>query len=179
MDGQQLTHPEEIQWYERQKQLSQYLDSEEPAKLAMALQLFLDQHAQLHSTNGLAQSALAGLSDEQWRLKPGQGTNSVAWLLLHMARIEDVTFNLLVKEKAQVFDEWFEQLGFDRRGDKMPIVYRLSIRRTRFPVVIALSRSSTRARCYVLHTAEAYTGKSTLRWPGRGRGGGHAPERQR
>ncbi len=115
MDEQQLTHPEEIQWYERQKQLSHYLTSEEPAQLATALELFLDQHAQLHSTNGLAQSTLAGLSDEQWRLKPGQGTNSVAWLLLHMARIEDVTFNLLVMERAQVFDEWFEQLGFDRR----------------------------------------------------------------
>jgi hypothetical protein len=115
MDEQQLTHPDEIQWYERQNQLARYLASEEPAQLATALELFLDQHAHLHSPNGLAQSALAGLSDEQWRLKPGQGTNSVAWLLLHMARIEDVTFNLLVMERAQVFDEWFEQLGFDRR----------------------------------------------------------------
>jgi len=115
MDEQQLTHPEEIQWYERQKQLSHYLASEEPEQWAMALELFLEQHAQLHSPTGLAQSALAGLSDEQWRLKLGQGTNSVAWLLLHMARIEDVTFNLLVMERVQVFDAWFEQLGFSRR----------------------------------------------------------------
>jgi len=115
MDEHQLTHPEEIQWYERQKRLSQYLDSEELASLTTALQLFLDQHAQLHSTGGLAQTALAGLSDKQWRLKPGKGTNSLAWLVLHMARIEDVTFNLLVMERSQVFDEWFEQLGFARR----------------------------------------------------------------
>ena len=115
MDEQQLTHPEEIQWYERQKQLSHYLASEEPEQLAAALKLFLDQHAQLHAPNGLVQSALASLSDEQWRLKPGQGANSVAWLLLHMARIEDVTFNLLVMERPQVFDAWFERLGFDRR----------------------------------------------------------------
>lgn len=115
MDEQQLTHPREIQWYERQKLLARYLTSEKPAQLATALECFLDQHAQLHSPNGLVQSALAGLSDEQWRLKPRQGSNSVAWLLLHMARIEDVTFNLLVMERAQVFDEWFEQLGFDRR----------------------------------------------------------------
>jgi uncharacterized damage-inducible protein DinB len=103
MDEQQLTHLEEIHWYERQKQLSHSLASEEPAQLATALELFLEQPAQLHSTNGLVQSALTGLSDEQWRLKPGQGTNSVAWLVLHMARIEDVTFNLLVMERAQVF----------------------------------------------------------------------------
>jgi DinB family protein len=115
MDEQQLTLPEEIQWYERQQQLSHCLASEEPAQLATALELFLEQHAQLHSSNGLAHSALAGLSDEQWRLKPGPGTNSVAWLALHMARIEDVTFNLLVMERAQVFDSWFEHLGFDRR----------------------------------------------------------------
>src|SRR5215472_4667642 len=115
MDEQQLTLPEEIQWYERQQQLSHCLASEEPAQLARALELFLEQHAQLHSPNGLAHSALAGISDEQWRLKPGSGTNSVAWLVLHMARIEDVTFNLLVMERAQVFDERFEYLGLDRR----------------------------------------------------------------
>ena len=46
----------------------------------------------------------------------GPGTNSVAWLVLHMARIEDVTFNLLVMERPQVFEAWFEQLGTDRRA---------------------------------------------------------------
>lgn len=49
MGEQQLSHPEAIQSYERQKQLSHYLDSEEPAQLAMGLQLFLEQHAQLYS----------------------------------------------------------------------------------------------------------------------------------
>src|SRR5947209_13091991 len=107
----QLTPPEEILLYERQKQLSQYLASEEPALLAKALEIFLEQHTQLHSPNGLAYSAVAGLSDEQWRLKPGQGINSVVWLLLHMARIEDVTFNLLVMGRIQVFAEWFEPLA--------------------------------------------------------------------
>ncbi len=115
MNEQYLTRSEEIQWYERQEQLAHYVASEEPEQLAAALKLFLNQHAQLHASNGLVRNALVGLSDEQWRLKPGQGTNSVAWLLLHMARIEDVTFNLLVMEKAQVFEGWFEQLGFDRR----------------------------------------------------------------
>jgi hypothetical protein len=115
-DEQHLRHPEEIQWYERQKQLSHYLASPEPAQLALALSLFLEQHAHLHSPTGLAHSVLAGLSDVHWRLKLGPGTNSVAWLVLHMARLEDVTFNLLVMERPQVFDAWFGQLGIDLRA---------------------------------------------------------------
>ena len=35
MNEQQLTLPEEIQWYERQQQLSHYLASEEPALLVV------------------------------------------------------------------------------------------------------------------------------------------------
>ncbi|HZR41568.1 MAG TPA: DinB family protein, partial [Ktedonobacteraceae bacterium] len=108
----------EIEWYERQKRLWDYMQSEELESLAAGLQLFLDQHAQVHMTDGkqsLAESTLVGLSDEHWRLKLGEGKNSIAWLIWHNARIEDVTFNLLVVDGSQVFDDWFEQLGFDRR----------------------------------------------------------------
>jgi hypothetical protein len=118
MDKQQLTHPEELQWYERQKRLQKYMQSEELTLLTAGLRLFLDQHAQLHTADGtwsLADTVLADLSDEHWRMKPGKDKNSIAWLLWHIARIEDVTLNLLVINGSQVLDEWFEQLGYDRR----------------------------------------------------------------
>jgi hypothetical protein len=42
--------------------------------------------------------------------------NSIAWLLWHTARTEDVTMNLLVAEGPQVLDdEWLARLGLSRR----------------------------------------------------------------
>lgn len=118
MAEQSLTRTEELQWYEQQELLSQLMQSTELPSLAAGLRLFLAQHVQLHFTDGrqsLADSALAGLSEQQWRLKPNANTNPIAWLIWHMARIEDVTFHLLVIERTQVFDEWFGQLTIGRR----------------------------------------------------------------
>lgn len=108
MGEQQLKSAEEIQWYERQKRLQEYMQSEELPSLTTGLQLFLDQHAQLHMADGirsLADTILTDLSDACWQLKPGKGKNSIAWLICHIARIEDATFNLLVVERAQVLDK--------------------------------------------------------------------------
>ena len=86
--------------------------------------LFLRQHAMLHSAAMEAGSAwsyedaiLKGLSEDQARLQPGEGMNSIAWLIWHIARIEDVTMNFLVAGRPQVLDEesWLEQLHLDRR----------------------------------------------------------------
>jgi hypothetical protein len=41
--------------------------------------------------------------------------NSMAWLLWHVARTEDVVVNLVVSDGRQVFDpEWSRRLGVDR-----------------------------------------------------------------
>ncbi len=86
------------------------------------LQLFLYQHAIVHSAEvsqdgawSMVDSILQGLSEDQMRWCPGPGKNSIAWLLWHMARTEDVTMNLLVAGRPQVFDEgWRERLGLSR-----------------------------------------------------------------
>ena len=72
--------------------------------------MFLDQHAFLHSadiTNGpsFVDGTFAGLTDAQMRVRPGKGVNSLAWLLWHMARTEDVNVNLVIVDGRQVFDE--------------------------------------------------------------------------
>ena len=59
--------------------------------------MFLDQHAFLHSgdiTNGRSffDQVFADLTDAQMRVRAGKGANSLAWLLWHVARTEDVSF---------------------------------------------------------------------------------------
>jgi hypothetical protein len=83
-------------------------------------QMFLAQHALLHSaevTGGLSMvdRTFGGLTDEQMRLRPWKGGNSLAWLLWHMARTEDVNVNLVVVDGRQVFDDgWARRLNVSR-----------------------------------------------------------------
>lgn len=87
------------------------------------LDLILMQHARVHAAEvadaaepTLEDRLLSGLSDDQLRRHPGDGMNSVAWLLWHMARIEDVTMNVLLAGRPQVLDEgWLERLNLSCR----------------------------------------------------------------
>jgi hypothetical protein len=84
-----------------------------------AVPFFLEQHARLHAADvadgaSLADRILAGLTDDQMRLRP-KGMNSLAWLLWHMARTEDVSVNRVITDGRQVFDEtWARRLGVSR-----------------------------------------------------------------
>jgi hypothetical protein len=76
-----------------------------------ARDLFLDQHAAVHSAavGGDRMSAVertfGRLTDEQMRVRPREDLNSLAWLLWHVARAEDVFVNLVLAGRPQVFDE--------------------------------------------------------------------------
>jgi len=82
--------------------------------------IFLPQHALLHSADvgpgpSILDRTLAGLTDAQLRLRPGKGLNSIAWLLWHMARTEDVNVNVVVIDGHQVWDEaWARRLNVAR-----------------------------------------------------------------
>jgi hypothetical protein len=59
---------------------------------------------------------LGDLSDDQMRVRPAPGLNSLVWLLWHMARVEDVAVNLVVAARAQVFDDgWADRMKIRRR----------------------------------------------------------------
>lgn len=84
--------------------------------------LFLDQHAAVHSAAvggnkmSLAERTFTGLTDEQMRVRPREDLNSVAWLMWHIARAEDIMVNTILAGRAQVFDEaWAKRLGSTRR----------------------------------------------------------------
>ncbi len=88
------------------------------------LHLFLDQHSIVHSAEvgqtgewSMYDSVLKGLTEEQMRLSPGKGLNSIAWLVWHMARTEDVTMNLIVAGRPQMLDgdNWLDRLKLTRR----------------------------------------------------------------
>jgi hypothetical protein len=87
-----------------------------------ARELFLEQHTAVHSAavggnkaSG-AERAFAGLSDEQMRVRPREDLNSLAWLMWHIARAEDIVVNPVLTGRAQVLDDaWLGRLGIARR----------------------------------------------------------------
>ena len=88
-----------------------------------ALELFLIQHASMHSAPvadgpaALEDVALRRLDEPLMRIRPNPGQNSVAWLLWHMARCEDVGVNAILAGAPQVIDQddWLARLGIPRR----------------------------------------------------------------
>jgi hypothetical protein len=81
------------------------------------LSFFLVQHGQLHSLDvatgaSYADRVFAGLTDDQMRARPGNGLNSLIWLLWHMARTEDVAVNIVVSDGRQILDdEWTRRMN--------------------------------------------------------------------
>jgi hypothetical protein len=80
--------------------------------------LFLTQHAGMHgvAVRGRGRPTLADrtfgeLTDAQMRLRPAPAANSLAWLLWHMARAEDLFVNTVLFARPQVLaDGWSARL---------------------------------------------------------------------
>lgn len=85
-----------------------------------AIQLFMSQHAMLHSQKmaqteawSFEDAVLNDMPEEQIRRIPQGGEHSVAWLIWHIARCEDITMNLLVAGTSQILyqNDWLKQMG--------------------------------------------------------------------
>lgn len=68
------------------------------------IDMFLEFHQNL-SKDRYIERLFDKLSEEQLRTRPYSSVNSIAWLLWHMARVEDAGVNRLVVAQPQVFDE--------------------------------------------------------------------------
>jgi hypothetical protein len=109
-------------WNERQKNLRTALSRSGDS--ALAIELFMQQHACVHlalvspgiPSWSFAEEVCTGLSEPAWRFYSPQNEHSIAWLLWHSARIEDVTMNILLANGEQLFTSqaWAKQLGFAR-----------------------------------------------------------------
>ena len=84
-------------------------DLESGQNIESAMLLFLDQHALVHSSE-MASSFFESFADEIWedltdasfRRIPRNEDYSIAWVIWHIARIEDITMNMLVAGTPQL-----------------------------------------------------------------------------
>lgn len=105
-------------WNAQQQVLGRLLDK--GVDFPHAIELFLSQHAALHAAE-MAGLAYPTFEDEVWeelsegaaRSIPLKAEHSIAWIFWHLARIEDITMNLLVAGTAQLFEQegWLARLG--------------------------------------------------------------------
>ena len=90
----------------------------DPARFDEAIRSFLSQYAMLHSRKlapsagpwSLEDEVLDNMLAEQVRRIPQGCDHSIAWLIWHIARCEDITMNLLVAGTPQVLiqDGWLQ-----------------------------------------------------------------------
>jgi len=87
-----------------------------------ARDLFLNQHSAVHSAAvggnkaSAAERVYGGITDEQMRVRPREDLNSLAWILWHIARAEDIIVNPVLAGRDQVLDDaWLRRLGIARR----------------------------------------------------------------
>ena len=108
-------------WNQRHQALRRALVANDHQK---AVELFLQQHAMLHARKmartklwSFEDEVLSDLTEDQIRCIPMGGEHSIAWILFHLARIEDITMNLLIAGTPQLFfrDGWWKNLNVDIR----------------------------------------------------------------
>jgi len=107
-------------WNVQQQELQKALErGDEPQKV---IPLFLDHHAMVHSGRLVERSgwsfedeAMDGLKEADFRIIPPGEDHSIGWIIWHLARIEDVTMNVLVAGTPQVFqaEGWVNKVGID------------------------------------------------------------------
>jgi len=98
-----------------------------------ARELFLVQHSFVQSKEvggnpaSAAERTFGGLTDDQMRVRPREDLNSLAWLMWHIARAEDIFVGAVIAGRDQVFDDaWMKRLNVTRKdfgiGMKSPEV---------------------------------------------------------
>ena len=114
--------PNRKHWNDQFKHLRQAFNN--PANHQEAIDLFHRQHAIVHDAE-MSNSGLHSFADEVWqdasestiRCVPPKFEHSIAWIIWHLARIEDMTMNGLLAGKTQVFfqGDWHTKLKIDLR----------------------------------------------------------------
>lgn len=116
-DDQQTVNFHRKMWNTRQSELRLLL--ERGSQHTEAIALFLCQHATLHAAKvsrsdawSFEDEVLDDLREEVWRRIPRNCEHSIVWCIWHLARIEDVTLNMLVAGTSQIASQegWFERL---------------------------------------------------------------------
>jgi hypothetical protein len=103
-------------WNSGQQKLRMALAAKDHPK---ATEQFVIQHGMVHSQKvsrmdiwSFEDELWQGLTEEAFRAIPPEGEHSIAWILFHIARIEDITMNLLIAGTRQLYlkDGWAKKL---------------------------------------------------------------------
>jgi hypothetical protein len=170
-------NPNRKRWNEQHQEL---LAAFNRADYEAARPLFLRHHAMVHSAKMSGQGlwsfedeALDDASEADFRRVPAGGEHSIAWNVWHIARIEDVTMNLLAAGSDQLYfnDGWFERMNipFRHSGNSMSAedvfslsagidiealrAYRVAVGRRTREVVTTLDEAAYRRRVDVSRLA--------------------------
>lgn len=91
-----------------------------PDQLEAAKELFLAIHASLHSSDNMmtalneVDALLNDLTVQEYTAMAASSDETIAWVLWHTARIEDLTMNYLVARQEQLFDSmWQQAMGIE------------------------------------------------------------------
>jgi hypothetical protein len=103
-------------WSERHKELNKIIRKAD--FLPQAIEITLDLHSELHTSevSGLkcknaVDELLRDLQEREYAIMPTSKDETMAWAVWHIARIEDLTMNILVNNASQVFNEsWKERM---------------------------------------------------------------------
>lgn len=123
-----MKNPNRQKWNEDQKYLRSLLAKAED--MPAIFSVFLTQHAKVHAASvtnstdwSFADEVLTSLDEQGFRGIPPKGEHSVAWVIFHISRIEDITMNMLLCGSPQVFTEqgWAFKVETDIRhaGNEM------------------------------------------------------------
>ncbi len=105
-------------WNKNLKELRKVLDTADTVDLIF--ELFSKQHGMVHSGAltgnkyfSFEDEVFAGLSEDKARRIPKNKKHSIVWCIWHIARIEDITMNILIAGRDQLFREadWPARLG--------------------------------------------------------------------
>jgi hypothetical protein len=87
-----------------------------------ARDLLIEGHSAVHSVavggnkTSMAERTFGGLTDDQMRVRPREDLNSLAWLMWHISRAEDIMANVVINDRSQVLDEgWLPRLKIPNR----------------------------------------------------------------
>lgn len=98
---------------EKHKELNRII--RKASETEQAKELFLSLHACLHQAeiSGMpsneVDALVCDLTSKEYATMPTKKDETIAWVLWHIARIEDLTMNILVDNKEQVFNPIWQQ----------------------------------------------------------------------
>lgn len=101
---------------EKHKELSSIIRKQ--GKIEQAKDLFMEIHGKVHRSeisSGISNEVdnlLNDLEVNEYAIMPTSKDETITWVLWHVARIEDLTMNILVDDGQQIFnDEWKERMN--------------------------------------------------------------------